>query len=128
MTTTRPVFTIVLTEYADATWSVEPAGLGQIPGYAPERVGPYGAYLRSPDLEDLLCEQARTIVAAALDLDPYAFDLRFCTPAGRTVARSNIRVGLPPGGTTTMLHENVQISDGLRARIRRPRSARSVSA
>ena len=105
----RPTYTIVLTEYSDGTWSIEPVGMAQIPGYDPTRAGPSGTYLKGDDVAQLVTEEARSILAAALDVDRYVFDIRFCIPTGMEVARSTVLNSAPPGGGPEELHERIHV-------------------
>lgn len=117
MTTTRTTYTIVLIEHRDGDWSIEPVGLRDIPGYKPLRVGPMGCYVKSPHLDDLLCDDARAVLETALDQNRYGFDLRFVALTGELLAMSTITYGPPPGGGKPVKHELLKLTPQLRARV-----------
>lgn len=113
MAATLPTYTVVLTRHPGG-WGIEPVGLVKIPGYVQENAGPDGCVRRSRDLAELIPDEARTVVSAVLNVDRYAFHLRFCMPSGECVAHSTIRYGVPPGEREPVTYEVVQTTPGLR--------------
>lgn len=111
-----PLLTVRLTQDSDGCWTLEPLGLEGMAGYRPERVGPAGPRVSGCDVAELVCGTARDVVAAALGIDRYGFELRFVSEGGVQVARSVLR--RRPWGPQGQLalHELILVSPWLRER------------
>lgn len=104
-------YDVVLIEYDDGQWSIEPVG---IPGIRP------GNYLVSgTNPVDLIERVARDLVSNASGLALYAFNIRFLSPDGAVLATSTITSN--PSGRhhrTDTTHEDVFYSEVLCRRLR----------
>lgn len=80
-------YDVVLTEYPDGQWTIEPVG---IEGVAARE------HVVSGDLHSLIDGDARLLLAHLTGADVFDFDLRFVSSAGELLATSVI-TATPPG-------------------------------
>jgi hypothetical protein len=109
-------YDLVLIEYPDGQWSIEPTG---IDGVQP------GSYLVSGANPTTLVERdAREIVARAANVDFYSFNMRFVSPEGEVLATSTMTSNpLGRHHRADTVHEDVFYSAAMRQRLWAPEYA-----